>query len=431
MQDEIKKVTVIGGGIAGIQAALDLAEMEIYVDLIEKNPCIGGHMAQLDKTFPTNDCSICILSPKLSDCYRHPRITIHTLSELKNVTRVNGNFNLTIQKKARFVKEKDCINCGNCVEKCPVKVEDAFDMQLRMRKAIYLYYLQGIPSVMAIDRDKCLFLNKGICKICEKICPKNAIDFEQKDIEMELNSDAIIVATGFDQFDPSHMTRYGYKTHRNVITGLEYERLLSTSGPTLGHVQRPSDKQPPKDIAFIQCVGSRDVKNNPYCSSVCCMYSTKQAILSHEHDNETKSYIYYIDLRGGGRGFQRYFQRAQEEYGVQYINGAISEITTDEQENPILHYEDLSTFELKSQRVDLVVLATTMIPSNGLVELTRVLNIGLDRHDFVETDVHNSLKTGIPGIFTCGCCHGPRDIPTSVTEASGAAAMAAEFIRGG
>ena len=280
MENEKGNVLIIGGGIAGIQSALDLAEMGFKIDLIEKEPQIGGRMAQLDKTFPTNDCSICILSPKLSECHRHPNVTIHTLTTLIGLERVNGKFKAKFSQKARYVDPKECFNCGLCVEKCPVKVEDKFDQKLRMRKAIYLYYLQGVPAIMTIDKEKCLFHNKGICKICEKLCPKHAIRFEDEDSEFELYPNAIIVATGFDQLDPTPLTLYGYGKHRNVITGLEFERLLSTSGPTMGHVERLSDKKSAKEIAFIQCVGSRDVKNSPFCSSVCCMAAIKQAILS-------------------------------------------------------------------------------------------------------------------------------------------------------
>lgn len=385
-------------------------------------------MAQLDKTFPTNDCSICILSPKLSDCYRHERINIHTLSQLTNLQRKDGFFIAKFLKKARYVKETECINCGLCVEKCPVKVEDKFDQELRMRKAIYLYFLQGIPAVMAIDKEKCLYHKKGICKICEKLCPKQAIAFNQEDTEFELTPNAIIVATGFDQFDPSALTLYGYKKFKNVITGLEFERLLSTSGPTLGHIERLSDKKTPKNIAFIQCVGSRDVKHNPFCSSVCCMYSTKQAILAYEHDSEVNTYIYYIDMRAGGKGFQKYIERAEKEYSVHYIKGIISEIKIDENENPILFYENLSTLEIKSQKVDLVVLATAMIPSDSTENLVKAAGLEQDNNKFIKTNFTNPLETNIPGIYVCGCSHGPRDIPTSVIEASGAAAKAAEYI---
>ena len=421
-------VLIIGGGIAGIQAALDLAEMGFSVDIVEKEPCIGGRMAQLDKTFPTNDCSICILSPKLSDCFRHESINIHTLSQLTNIEQKNGYFNAKFYKKARYVKETECINCGVCVEKCPVKVEDKFDQELRMRKAIYLYFLQGIPAVMTIDKEKCLYHLKGICRICEKLCPKQAIAFDQFDTEFELNPNAIIIATGFDQFDPSPLKLYGYKKHKNVVTGLEFERLLSTSGPTMGHVERPSDKKTPKHIGFIQCVGSRDVKNNSFCSSVCCMYSTKQAILAHEHDSEVNTYIYYIDLRAGGKGFQKYIERGEKEYNLHYIKGIISEIKVDENENPLLYYEDLNTSEIKSQKLDLVVLATAMIPSKGADQLAKATGLELDNHNFIKTSFIKPLETNIPGIYVCGCSHGPRDIPTSVAEASGAAAKAAEFI---
>jgi heterodisulfide reductase subunit A len=423
-----KSIMVIGGGIAGIQASLDLADMGIQVHLIEKDPCIGGRMAQLDKTFPTNDCAICILAPKLADCARHPYINIHTLSEVINVVGEAGNFNTTLLKHARFVKEDECINCGECTAKCPTKVPDEFNSGLQFRKAIYLHYLQGVPSVMAIDKEHCIYLTRGKCQICMKNCPKDAIDFEMKDEEETLNVSAIVVATGFDPYDPTPLSRLGYRRIPNVVTSLEFERLICASGPTKGHLERPSDKKAPKKIAFLQCVGSRDINNNPYCSSVCCMYTTKESMLAHEHDPQVESYIFYIDLRAAGKGFQKYLRRGNQEYNISYIKSVVCEIEEDEKKNPIVLYEDMNSGEIKSMNVDLVVLATSLLPRKEVNKLADILGTELDEFNFIKTSPFAPLDTSIPGIFACGCARGPMDIPNSVAEASGAAARAAEML---
>lgn len=426
-----RHVLIIGGGVAGIQAALDLGDMGIKVDLIESKPSIGGRMAQLDKTFPTNDCSICILAPKMAECFRHPNITLHTFSEVKEVTGSVGNFLVKVLKKARFVKEKECIGCGDCAAKCPVKVPDEFDMELRRRGAIYLYFLQALPMVMTIDRDHCLYLTKGICRVCEKVCARGAIDFEQKDIEMDLNVGAIIVATGFDPLDPTSLSEYGYKRYRNVITALEYERLISASGPTGGRLLRPSDKKPAEKTAFIQCVGSRDAKNNPYCSAVCCMHATKEAILAREHDPNAQAYIFYMDMRATGKGFQRYVARGEEEYGIKYLRGRVAKITEDPEGNPIIWYEEILGSTIGKMKVDLAVLATGFVPRRRTEELAKILGIELDEYGFFETNPSAPLDSTREGIFVCGCCREPTDIPDSVAQASGAAAKAAEIITGG
>lgn len=422
-------VLVIGGGVAGIQAALDLGDMGIEVHLVEKEPSIGGRMAQLDKTFPTNDCSICILAPKMADCFRHPNITLHTLSEVQSVTGQIGDFSVKVRKHARFVKEEECINCGDCAAKCPVKVPDEFDMGLRDRGAIYLYYLQGVPSVMAIDREHCLYLTRGTCRLCEKICPREAIDFEQKDTDIELNVGAVVVATGFDPFDPSAIGQYGYKRHRNVITSLEYERLICASGPTGGYLRRQSDGGPVEKIAFIQCVGSRDLKHSPYCSSVCCMHATKEAIIASEHDPDVRSFIFYMDLRAAGKGFQKYVARAEREYNTSYIRGRVASIMEDADENPIIVYEEVESSQPEKMTVDLAVLATSLVPRRGVEDLAKVLGVELDNYRFFKTDPLSPLDTTRPGIFACGCCREPTDIPECVLQASGAAARAAEVLR--
>ena len=435
MEKNSKSALVIGGGIAGIQAALDLADMGIHVDMVEKKPNIGGRMAQLDKTFPTNDCSICILAPKLSECYRHPNITLYSYSEVQKVEGESGNFSVDILKRARYVKEDECINCGVCAEKCPMRVIDEFDRQLRKRRAIYMYYLQGVPAIMTIDKDKCLWFTKNACRICEKVCEREAIDFEQQDQYIKLNNvGSIIVATGYnliEDIDNEVLRNYGYQKYRNVVTALEFERLLSASGPQEGHVKRLSDGEKPKKIAYLQCIGSRNDRSRQYCSSICCMYTTKEAMIAYEHNNELESYVFYIDMRAGGKGFQSFIQRGENDYNIKYIKSKIAQITIDNKENPIIAYEDLENGEIIELKVDLAVLATCIIPPEGIEKMSEVLGIELNEYRFVKTPPFDSTETSKGGIFTCGCVHEPMDIPRSVSEASGAAARAAEVIRGG
>jgi heterodisulfide reductase subunit A len=430
-----KSALIIGGGIAGIQAALDLADMGIHVDMVEKKPCIGGKMAQLDKTFPTNDCSICILAPKLSECYRHPNINLYSYSEVQKVQGTAGNFSVDVLKKARYVKESECINCGLCAEKCPMRVDDEFDRELRKRRAIYMYYLQGVPAIMTIDKEKCLWFTKNACRICEKTCERNAIDFEQQDELIKLeNVGSIIVATGYnliEDVEKNALTNYGYGKLRNVVTALEFERLESASGPQGGHIKRLSDGKTPKKIAFLQCIGSRSDRVAQYCSSICCMYTTKEAMIAYEHDNELQSYVFYIDMRAGGKGFQSFLRRGASEYNINYIKSKIAQITIDEEENPIIVYEDLDNKKINQLKVDLVVLATCIIPPQGIEKLAEVLDIELDDYNFIKTTPFIPVETSKSGVFTCGCVHEPMDIPRSVAEASGAAARAAEVIRGG
>jgi heterodisulfide reductase subunit A len=429
-------VLVIGGGIAGIQASLDLADMGKHVYLVEKSPSIGGRMAQLDKTFPTNDCSICILAPKMADCYDHPNTTILTYSEVKEITGSAGDFTVKVLKKARYVDERKCTGCGECTEKCPAKAPDLFNMGLGTRKAAYLYFLQAVPRVALIDREYCIRMTKGLtkdgkprCGVCKDVCQAGAIDFDQQDEEITLNVGAIIIATGFDPYDPTSLTEYGYRRYKNVVTAMEYERLICASGPTGGHLKRLSaDGRDPKTIAFIQCVGSRDLHHNKYCSSVCCMHSTKEAILASEHDPEIHSYIFYIDIRASGKGFQNYIARAEKEYNVTYIRSRVAEITQDAEENPVIWYEDTNSRQVKSMTVDLVVLATCMVPRTDAVGIAAITRTALDEYKFFQTSPLAPVDTTIPGIFACGYCQGPMDIPESVAQASAAAARAAEVV---
>jgi heterodisulfide reductase subunit A len=421
-------VLVAGGGIAGIQAALDLANMDIQVHLVERLPSIGGRMAQLDKTFPTNDCSTCILSPKMNDCARHPNIALHTYSELTGLSGEMGDFVARVTKHPRYVDETRCTGCGECVAKCPVKVDDEFDVGLRQRRAIYLYFPQSVPQVMTIDADHCTYLQREKCGACAIVCEAKAIDFEQSAQEIELQVGAVVVAAGYDFYDPRELTRFTYGGCPNVITALEYERLISASGPTGGHLVRPSDEQPAKRVGFVQCVGSRDVRRQVFCSSVCCMHSSKQAVLAAEHDPEVESYLFYTDFRASGKGFREYVARAEREYGVKYVRSRVAQITADGDQNPIIHYEDSATSRPAQMAVDLAVLATSLIPRASTAALARTLEIELDSYGFVKTDPLAPVDTTRPGVFAAGCCRGPFDIPESVTQASAAAARAASAI---
>jgi heterodisulfide reductase subunit A len=421
---------VVGGGIAGIQAALDLADMGVQVHLVERLPSIGGRMAQLDKTFPTNDCSTCILSPKMNDCARHPNVTLHTYAEVTTLDGVPGDFTATVLKHPRYVDEIRCTGCGECVLKCPAKVPDVFDMGLRERKAIHLYFPQAIPQVMTIDAEHCIYLQRGKCGACAKVCEAGAVDFEQTAQEVELHVGAVVVATGYDFFDPRGLKQFSYEECPNVITALEYERLISASGPTGGHLLRPSDERPARRIGFIQCVGSRDVRHQIFCSSVCCMHSSKQAVLAAEHDTGVESYVFYSDFRASGKGFREYVARAEQEYGVHYVRSRVARITEDEGHNPIIHYEDVETSRPARMTVDMAVLATSLIPRPDAAELARVLGIALDSWGFVKTEPLTPVDTTRPGVFTAGCCRGPFDIPESVVQASAAAARAAGVLVG-
>lgn len=425
-------VLVIGGGIAGIQASLDLANRGTKVYLVEKTPSIGGRMAQLDKTFPTLDCSICILAPKMIECFRHPSIDMLTYSEVKEVKGEAGNFAVRILKKPRYVDATRCTGCGTCMEKCPAKVPSEFDMGMGNRKAIYMPFKQAVPLIATIDTEHCLYFAKGICKVCQKVCPSNAVDFEQKPEETTVNVSSIILATGFDIFDPSVMSEYGYGRFKNVIHSMEFERTISASGPTDGHLVRPSDGKEPKSVVFVQCVGSRSQHGEfPFCSSVCCVYATKEAILIKEHAPETEVYIMYIDMRAVGKGFQEFVDRAKRERGIRYIKAHPGGIAEDPATKSLqMHYEDILTGEMKKLNADLVVLCPALIPKEDNKKIAETMGLELDECGFFKSrdTLTAPVDTNVPGIYICGYCQCPKDIPESVAQASGAAARAAETI---
>jgi len=425
---------VIGGGISGIQASLDLASRGIKVYLVEKTPSIGGRMAQLDKTFPTMDCSMCILAPKMIDCAHNPNVKLMTYSEVKEVKGSAGNFTVKALKKARYVDEAKCTGCGICAQHCPAEVPNEFDEKIGMRKAIYMPFPQAVPRVMTVDKENCIE-----CGLCEKVCDLKAVNLNQQPEEIELNVGAIIVATGFDLFDPAVIPAYGYGRYKDVITALELERLLCASGPTGGHLIRPSDGKIPRSIAFIQCVGSRDRRDwigNAYCSSICCKYAVKDAVLVKEHIPDARVAIFYIDLRAFGRGFQEFVNRAKTEYGIIFVRSSPGEISEDPTTRSLtLWFEDTTTRSVQNLNFDLVVLCSALIPRKGIKELADILGIEVDKYGFFKPydALAHPVDTTIPGIFVSGYCLGPKtgDIPDSITQGSATAARVVEVLAGG
>jgi heterodisulfide reductase subunit A len=419
-------VLVIGGGIGGIQAALDLAESGYYVYLVEQSPAIGGVMAQLDKTFPTNDCSMCILSPKLVECGRHRNIETITYADVLDVKGEPGNFIVSIRKRARFVNETLCTGCGICQQKCPWKTDSEFDKALNKRKAIYFLYPQAVPNVPIIDKELCVYFQQGKCRACEKFCPIGAIDFKQTDQFIELKVGAIIACPGFTEFDPRLVSQYGYGDFPNVITSIAFERILSASGPYQGELLRPSDRQKPKKIAWIQCVGSRGIApQNGYCSSICCTYAIKEAVVAKEHNSSVEGTIFSMDIRTFGKGFEAYYDKAMTEYGVRFIRcrpSVIEEVA--QTKNLIIKYETEDDKIIKEE-FDLVVLSVGLEPPKEAEKLANILGIELNNYGFCQTDNFSPVESSKPGIFICGVFQGPKDIPETVTQASAAAASAA------
>lgn len=421
-----KKVLVIGGGIAGIQASIDVSFANYPVVMVEREPSIGGRMARFDKTFPTLDCAACILTPKMVTVSQNEHVTIRTYSEVEDVKGHVGNFTVKIRKRARSVDMNKCTGCGTCYQKCPVKVPSEFDMNLGTRKAIYVPFPQAVPNVPVIDRENCLWFTKKKCGVCKKACSPGAIDYEMKDEVIEEKFGAIIVATGFTQFDHSVYGEYGYGRHKDVITGMHFERMANSSGPTGGKVIRPSDGKEARDVVFIQCVGSRDEqKGVAYCSRVCCMYTAKHALLLKEHNKDAQAYVFYIDVRAAGKNYEEFVKKVQDEYGAVYLRGRVSRVFKKGNKIVVRGADTLSGAQVEIE-ADLVVLASGLIAQPDAPRLAQMLHIPYDQNNLF-TEAHPKLapvETITSGVFLTGACQAPKDIPDAVATASAASVKA-------
>lgn len=421
-----KRALIIGGGIAGLQTALDIADAGYLVDIVEKTPSVGGKMAQIDKTFPTLDCSACILTPKMVDASAHPNITLHTYSEIEQVNGYVGNFEVTIRKKARSVIMEKCSGCGVCIEKCPSKkTKSEFEEGLSNRSAIYTPFPQAVPNIPVIDREACIKFKTGKCGLCEKVCTAGAIDFEQKDERLVQKYGAIVVATGYDLINLEKYGEYAHGTHPDVITSLEFERLTNAAGPTKGQFIRPSNQEKPKSVVFVQCVGSRDKsdRGKAYCSKICCMYTAKHAMLIKEKYPDIEVYVFYIDVRTPGKNFDEFQRRAVEVYGVHYIKGMVGKVFPAPNHLTVKGV-DAITGDPITIDADLVVLAAATQSKADAGLLGQKLGVSTDSHRFF-TEAHPKLKpveTHTAGIYLAGACQGPKDIPETVAQASAAAA---------
>lgn len=421
-----KTAVVIGGGVAGIQASLDIANGGHKVILVEREPSIGGHMAQLSETFPTLDCSQCILTPRMVEVAQHPNITLYTYSEVESMDGFIGNFNVRIRRKAKSVNEKLCTGCGLCTTKCPTKkITSEFEQGLAFRTAIYVPFPQAVPNKPVIDRANCRFYQTGKCKVCQKLCPTGAIDFEQEDEIVEVKAGAIVLSTGFEVKKTDFFPEYGYGRYKDVINGLQFERLASASGPTKGEIRRPSDGKVPEKVVFLACAGSRDeAKGIPYCSKICCMYTAKHAMLYKHKVHEGTPYVFYMDIRAAGKNYDEFTRRAIEDDGAKYIRGRVSTIYEKEGKLIVKGADTLLGGKPVEIEADMVVLATAAVSCEGSESLAQKLHVSYDSYKFF-AEAHPKLKpveTNTAGIFLAGACQSPKDIPESVAAASGAAA---------
>ena len=432
-----KRALVIGGGIAGITAALDIADAGFPVDIVEKKPTVGGKMAMLDKTFPTLDCASCIVTPKMTEVSQNPNIRILSYSEVVGVSGYIGNFSIDIKRRARFVDETKCTGCGECIEKCPnKKVPNDFNLNLDTKKAIYIPFAQAVPKVATIDDTYCLHMKglkngkDNVCGFCQKACGVGAINFDMKDEVITEKYGAIIVATGYNPIDLNKFDEFAYNTSPDVVSSLEFERLCNASGPTNGHLKRPSDGKEPKNIVFVQCVGSRCAagaeKGHEYCSKVCCMYTAKHAILTRDHYPDTNCYVFTIDVRTPGKNFDEFYRRAVEQYGVHYIKGMVGKVTPQADGTLDVQGSDLILNKQVHIKADMVVLAASIEADKSARPLATMLTTSMDNNDFF-LEAHAKLRpveSPTAGIFLAGCCQGPKDIPETVAQSSGAAAKA-------
>ena len=424
---------VIGSGIAGIRVALDLAKNGVNVHLIEKEAAIGGKMALLDKTFPTNDCSLCLLAPKMSECASRDNIRIYTMTEVESVQGSSGNFEVTLLKRARFVNEKKCTGCGLCSEHCPTKVPDPINDELNDRKAIYIPYPQAVPRVAVIDAEHCKHLSEGKCGLCKKNCPRDAVDFTEMDRFFKINVQTIIVASGSDIYRPFDLNTYQYYKIPGVMTAYEFERLLCPTGPTEGKLVLTGPYgtiDNIKDVAFILCVGSRG-EVHEHCSTICCSHATKQAILIRENHNEINTTIFYRDFRTFGKNFENYVERSKSDYNVNYHRAAVEKIEKSEEGRIRIFFDETGQPDRKSEDFDIVVLCTALIPSEGTKELADRLGIEIDKWGFFRSNnpLIEPTSSTREGIFLAGCCLRPKDITYSIMDASSAAAKALEVMK--
>ena len=432
-----KRALVIGGGIAGITAALDIADAGFPVDIVEKDYTVGGKMAKLDKTFPTLDCASCIVTPKMTEVSQNPNIRILSYSEVAGVKGYIGNFVVDIKRHPRYVDETKCTGCGACIEKCPnKKVPNAFNLNLNNRKAIDIPFAQAVPKVAAISADYCLHMKglkngkDNVCGFCEKACAAGAINFHQEETMLTEKYGAIIVATGYNPISLEKFDEYAYSQSPDVVSSLEFERLCNASGPTNGHLLRPSDGKEPKNIVFVQCVGSRcsadSTKGHEYCSKICCMYTAKHAILTRDHYPDTNITVFYIDVRTPGKNFDEFYRRAVEQYGVHYIKGQVGKVTPLSDGTLDVQGSDLILNRQVHIKADMVVLAASIEADKSARPLATMLTTSMDNNDFF-LEAHAKLRpveSPTAGIFLAGCCQGPKDIPETVAQSSGAAAKA-------
>jgi len=418
-----KKALVIGGGIAGIQAALDIAEGGRQVILVEREPSIGGNMAKLSETFPTMDCSQCIMTPKMVEASLNENIKILTWSEVEKVDGYIGNFTVQIRKKARYVNEDLCNGCGLCIEKCPFKATSEFEMGMSQRKVIYTPFPQAVPNIPVIDAANCPKIQKDKCGACAIVCGPKCIDFKQQDTVITEDVGAIIVATGYQLMPNERFGEYGYGKIKDVISGLQFERLASASGPTGGEIRRPSDGKTPKNVVFIQCVGSRDEKKGvSYCSKICCMYTAKHTMLYKHKVHDGQSYVFYMDIRAGGKRYEEFVRRAIEHDGAMYLRGRVSRVYEKDGKVIVQGADTLSGNQVEIE-ADMVVLATAIVSKEGADTMAQKLGIGYDKYKFYN-EYHPKLKpveTVTAGIYLAGTCVGPMDIPESVSMGSAAA----------
>ncbi len=429
-----KRALVIGGGIAGIQAALDIAEAGVEVVLLERSSSLGGHMAQLSETFPTLDCSQCILTPRMVEAATHKNIRLETYAELEKIEGYVGNFKATIRRKARYIDWSKCTGCGTCYQKCPQKkLLSEFDEELGKRTAIGVPFPQAVPNKPVIDAENCTKLKNGKCGVCQKVCPTGAIDYEQKDELATVDVGAIVVATGFQVLDKQHLPAYADGDDPDVVTGLQFERLASASGPTGGEIRRPSDGKEPETVVFVQCAGSRDsAKGRAYCSKICCMYTAKHAMLYRHKVHGGRAFVMCMDVRTAGKGYDEFYRRATEQDGVVYIRSRAARIYREDGKLVVQAADTLNGGERIDIKADMVVLATAAIPQSDVKQLAQTLGIGYDEYGWL-SEAHPKLRpveTNTAGIFLAGACQGPKDIPESVAAASAVAAKVLGLLAG-